>query len=197
MTDFICVIFAGGKSSRMGEDKALLPFGNFSTLTEFQLTRLKKIFKTVYVSCKDKAKFDFQADFIEDLKTDDVFAPTIGFVTVFETLACERFFAISVDTPFLDEKTIKKIIDSDTHHAQATIAKIDGKIQPICGIYHRQLQEKFITMLNTNNHKLGNLLKNSKTTFVEFEDKKPFTNLNHPHEYKEALLTPLCYNTKK
>ena len=187
MVDIPCVIFAGGKSSRMGEDKALLPFGGYNTLAEFQFNHLKKIFNTVYISCKDKTKFDFEADFIEDLKTDDVFAPTLGFVTVFKTLACERFFAISVDTPFVDEKTIQKIVDSDTPHAEATIAKLDGKIQPMCGIYHHQLHKKFINMLDTNNHKLGYLLKNSKTTFVEFEDKKPFINLNHPHEYKEAL----------
>ena len=171
----------------MGEDKALLPFGGFDTLAEFQQTRLKKIFKTIFISCKDKTKFTFKANFIEDIKTNDIFAPTTGFVSVFDSLACERFFAISVDTPFVDKKTIQKIVDSDTPHAEATIAKLDGKIQPMCGIYHHQLQEKFINMLNTNNHKLGYLLKNSKTTFVEFEDKKPFINLNHPHEYKEAL----------
>ena len=68
MLDIPCVIFAGGKSSRMGEDKALLPFAEFNTLTEFQLTRLKKIFKTVYISCKDKTLFEFDANFIEDYK---------------------------------------------------------------------------------------------------------------------------------
>ncbi len=30
--DIPLVIFAGGKSSRMGKDKALLPFGGYSTL---------------------------------------------------------------------------------------------------------------------------------------------------------------------
>lgn len=43
LLDIPCVIFAGGKSSRMGEDKALLPFGNFKTLTQYQLTRLQKV----------------------------------------------------------------------------------------------------------------------------------------------------------
>ena len=31
------------------------------------------------------------------------------------------------------------------------------------------------------------LLKSSNTTYVEFDDEKPFLNLNHPHEYEEAL----------
>jgi len=69
-----CVIFAGGKSSRMGEDKSLLPFGSFSTLTEFQLNRLQKMFKNIYISCKKSSKFDFNADFIEDISQNSVYA---------------------------------------------------------------------------------------------------------------------------
>jgi len=66
MFNIPCVIFAGGKSSRMGENKALLPFAGFETLTEYQYTRLSKIFSSVYISCKDKSIFSFDANFIED-----------------------------------------------------------------------------------------------------------------------------------
>ena len=182
-----CVIFAGGKSSRMGEDKALLPFAGFNTLTEFQLTRLKKIFKTVYISCKDKNIFDFDSSFIEDIKTDSTYAPTLGFISVFNHIPDNRFFALSVDSPFIDEQVIQKILDEDTEYSEATIAKTDFGIHPMCGIYHRSLEPGFVSMNKNNNHKLGYLLKNSKTNYVYFEDEKPFLNLNHPHEYQEAL----------
>jgi molybdopterin-guanine dinucleotide biosynthesis protein A len=187
MLEIPCVIFAGGKSSRMGEDKSLLPFGPFNTLTEFQFSRLSKIFKTVYISCKEKSKFNFQADFIEDIKTSSTYAPTAGFIAIFERLTCDSFFAISVDSPFIGKNEIEKIIHADTQHTDATIAKTASGVQPMCGIYHRSLQHKFIDMLKENNHKLGFLLKSSNTFYVEFEDEKPFLNLNHPHEYKEAL----------
>ncbi len=187
MIDTPCVIFAGGKSSRMGEDKSLLPFGGFDTLTQYQLSKLSKIFKTVYISCKDKSKFDFKADFIEDVQTDNVFAPTAGFVAIFEKLKTDRFFAISVDAPFISEKEINQISHVDILECDATIAKTAFGMQPMCGIYHRSLQNEFIHMLKNDNHKLGQLLKTHKTNFVFFEDEKPFLNLNHPHEYKEAV----------
>jgi len=187
MFDIPCVIFAGGKSSRMGEDKALLPFGEFNTLTQFQLHRLQKLFKNVYVSSKSTNKFNFEASFIEDVKTDYIYAPTAGFVAVFKKLACEKFFVISVDTPFVGENEIDLLIKADNPHVDATIAKTACGNHPMCGIYHKSLEEKFFHMLQTNNHKLGFLLKNSNTTFVEFKDEKPFLNLNHPHEYKQAL----------
>lgn len=187
MFDIPCVIFAGGKSSRMGEDKSLLPFGSFDTLTQFQLSRLNKLFKNIYISCKDKNKFDFEASFIEDIKTDFTYAPTAGFISIFESLECENFFALSVDSPFVSENEIQQLIKSDKPGNDATIARTEGSVQPMCGIYHISLKHKFKMMLKEDNHKLSFLLHSSNTVFVDFENKEPFLNLNHPHEYQEAL----------
>ena len=187
MYNIPCVIFAGGKSSRMGEDKALLPFGGFDTLTQFQLNKLQKLFKTIYISCKTKDKFDFQANYIEDIKTENIFAPTTGFISVFEKLQCENFFAISVDTPFIDANVINKLIEADAADADATVAKTDNGIQAMCGIYHKSSLPFFMEMFKNDKHRLGYLLKNSNTIYVNFSDETPFLNLNNPRQYKEAL----------
>lgn len=187
MFDIPCVIFAGGKSSRMGEDKALLPFSTFDTLTEFQHSRLSKIFNNVYISIKDKSKFNFEATFIEDVKVNNIFAPTAGFVSVFQELKDEKIFVLSVDAPFISEQEIKKLLDSDSKAFDATVAQTPFGIQAMCGIYHRSLEREFIQMLSSDNHKLAYLLKNSNTNFVTFNDEKVFLNLNYPHEYKKAL----------
>jgi len=187
MIDIPCVIFAGGKSSRMGEDKSLLPFGEFETLTQYQLDKLQKIFKDVYISCKDKNKFNFEANFIEDIEFENLFAPTVGFVSIFKYLDAKSFFVISVDSPFVGEKEIAKLISIDSDGVDATIAKTEFGMQPLCGIYHRSLEKTFLEMLKTDNHKMGYLLKSSKTNFVEFLDEDVFLNLNNPSEYQKAL----------
>ena len=187
MFDIPCIIFAGGKSSRMGEDKALLPFGSFPTLTQYQLHRLQKLFKKVYISCKNKNKFDFEANFIEDVQSENIFAPTTGFLSIFNHLTDQRFFVISVDTPFVTEKEIEVLINKDKLISDATVAKTAYGIQPMCGIYHSSLESKFLEMFKTNNHKLNFLLKSSNTTYTYFQDEQPFLNLNKPDEYKEAL----------
>jgi len=186
MIDIPCIIFAGGKSSRMGKDKALLPFDGHNTLTQYQLSKLSKIFNSVYISCKEKSKFDFQANFIEDTDS-SVYAPTAGFSAVFEELKCESFFALSVDAPFVGEQEIQRLIDADKDRYDATIAQTAYGIQPMCGIYHRSLEREFTKMHQENNHKLGFLLKNAKTHFIHFEDEKKFLNLNNPEEYRQAL----------
>ena len=182
-----CVIFAGGKSSRMGEDKALLPFGGFSTLAEYQYRRLSRIFEDVYISCKDQNNFPFSAKFIEDDKNSEIFAPTAGFLAAFKALHVEAFFALSVDAPFVDENIITQLIDADKVNFDATIAQTQEGLQPLCGIYHKSLEKEFLLMQQNNSHKLGFLLKNSSTNTLFFQDNFPFLNMNHPEDYKKAL----------
>jgi len=182
-----CIIFAGGKSSRMGEDKSLLPFAGYNSLTHYQYQRLKKLFKNVYISCKSKEKFDFEADFIEDISTENIFAPTVGFVSAFRALSEDSFFVLSVDTPFVTQKEISRLLNADTQELDATIAKSEFGSHPLCGIYHRSLQKEFEKMIKEENHKLGFLLKSSKTNYILFSEEKPFTNLNYFDEYQKAL----------
>jgi molybdenum cofactor guanylyltransferase len=181
-----CILFAGGKSSRMGEDKSLLPFGGFPTLSEFQYNRLKKLFEKVYISTKTADKFDFDADFILDPPNVD-YAPTAGFVSTFRELLEERIMVLSVDTPFVDESVFQILLDFDTPQTDAVIAKTAEGSHPMCGIYHRSLLGEFERMLHEGDHRLGKLLASSATRFVDFSDEAPFSNLNHPDEYQEAL----------
>ncbi|MDD5159910.1 MAG: molybdenum cofactor guanylyltransferase MobA [Sulfuricurvum sp.] len=180
-----CIIFAGGKSSRMGEDKSLLPFGGFSSLSEFQYERLMPLFQSVHISTKSADKFDFNANFILDPAEVD-YAPTAGFVSALRMLDEDRIMVLSVDTPFIDERVFQTLIDADSGELDAVIAKTQTGSHPLCGIYHRSLLKEFERMLAEGDHRLGKLLSNAKTLYVEFSDEEPFANLNHPHEYKDA-----------
>ncbi len=179
-----CVIFAGGKSSRMGEDKALLPFGGYDTLCEYQYRRLQKFFSNVYISTKNPDKFSFNAKFIVD--SSDVFAPTAGFTAIYEKLDAECFFVLGVDMPFVDESIIASVVEADTKRSDATLALSHNGIESLCGIYHRSLQPYFESMLAKGDHKLRKLLERVRTTLVPFEQEEAFFNLNRPHEYQKA-----------
>lgn len=181
-----CVLFAGGKSSRMGEDKSLLPFGGYPTLAQFQYERLTRIFSRVYISAKNRDKFDFDAPFLLDPAGAE-YAPTAGFATLFNALDDERVMVLSVDTPFVDESVFSALLNADSAELDAVIARTDSGSHPLCGLYHRSLAKEFERMLSDGDHRLGKLLSNAETRFVYFGDDQLFANLNHPHEYQEAL----------
>ena len=180
------VIFAGGKSSRMGEDKALLPFAHYPTLTEFQYDKLSTLFDKVYISAKEN-KFDFDCIVIQDNYTED--SPLIGLISVFETLKAEEVFILSVDAPFVNKETIEKLLKHNESKFDVVVAESPSGVQPLCGLYKRSILPLAYTQLEKENHRLGDLLRLANTLFVEFDEDDPFTNLNHPKEYQQALKT--------
>jgi len=178
------VIIAGGKSSRMGKDKALLPFGAYPTLSEFQYHKLSNLFQKVYISAKEH-KFDFDCRVIEDIYKEN--SPLVGIISVFETLDAEEVFILSVDAPFVDKETIEKILDHNESTLDAIVAQSPSGIQPLCGLYKRSILSLAYTQFKKENHRLSDLLDLANTLYVQFSEDKPFINLNRPEEYQEAL----------
>jgi len=179
-----CVILAGGKSSRMGRDKSLLPFGGYPTLCQYQYERMKTLFEHVYISVKDPDKYGFAADFI--VETEEAYAPTYGLKRIFEAISEEAFFVMAVDMPFLSAGVINTLIDRYDPSVDAVIAREHGTIHSLCGIYHRTMQPRIDEAVREDKHKLQRLLAEATTRFVDIDDADAFVNLNYPHEYEEA-----------
>jgi len=178
------VIFAGGKSSRMGQDKALLPFGGYPTLSEFQYDKLTRYFARVYLSARSD-KFTFTAPILYDRYPDS--SPLVGIISLFEHLpTIDEVFVLSVDAPFVGQEVIDAIMAVEGAY-DAIIAKSPHGIQPLCGRYRRTLLPHAKAQLHANQHKLTTLLTQSHTHFVPYESQEYFTNLNYPEEYTEAL----------
>lgn len=179
------VIFAGGKSSRMGRDKALLPFGGYSTLSEYQYHRVSKLFDKVYISAKSN-KFDFEVEVIEDCYEES--SPLVGIVSIFESLDIEEVFVLSVDAPFVDGETIDRLYREARLSRDVIVASSPHGIEPLCAIYRRQVLSKARECIEHNNHKLQALLRSVDTQIVEFDREDVFMNLNYLEDYDRASL---------
>ena len=176
-----CVIFAGGKSSRMGQDKALLPFRG-KPLVRYQYERLLPLFRDVAISTKSD-KFDFQAPLILD--SSDVFAPTPAFIDIFERF--DRFFALAVDTPFVDEEVIARLYDAAEAHPtkDAVVAKTDFP-HPLVAIYRKSILPHLKKALEEGNYKLNAIIRQADTLYVEFGEEEKFFNINYPEDFTRA-----------
>ncbi len=176
------MILAGGKSSRMKQDKALLPFGGESSLAKYQCKRFKAIFRECFLSAKED-KFDFEAKVILDKS--EIFSPLQALKSILEELK-EAVFVVGVDMPYLSKETIYKILESFDNSYDIVVAKHKNSLEPLCGVYNYKSLDIINHCLNQDIHKLNYLLKLSKTLAVEIKDSLDFTNLNYPKDYKEA-----------
>jgi len=177
------VIFAGGKSTRMGSDKALLPFGKHNSLAQYQYERLEALFEKTYLSAKEN-KFDFDPCLIID--KEKTFSPLVSLVTIFETLRVDKIFVLSVDAPFVDESVMAALIEAGGHFDIVAAQSKQGT-QPLCAVYHKSIFPLAKKHLKDENHKLNNLLEKSNTHLVYFEDESLFMNLNEISQYNKAL----------
>jgi molybdopterin-guanine dinucleotide biosynthesis protein A len=182
-----CVIFAGGKSRRMGEDKALLPFGGFNTLTEFQLHKLSPHFKEVYISCKTRSKFNFDANFIEDNPHYHDSSPLIALLSIFEQLPDEQIAILSVDTPYFGAQHFQKLLQEDNKQASIIVSKSSSGSEPLCAIYKKKSLSTIRRLLSEKKYKMRALFENVSTQYVNFEEDEIFTNLNFQEDYQKAL----------
>ncbi len=178
--DFPAVILAGGKSQRMGEDKALLPFGGEKSMALYQYHKLTKLFSQVYLSSKS-AKFGFDAPIVYDLYPQS--SPLVALLSIFGTLMCKKVFILSVDTPLVNESQIVHIIDAYGKNDVAVIAQTSDGIHPLCGLYTFEAMPKATQLYTQNNHKLKTLLDNIQTRKVYFDESEYFVNLNYMSEY--------------
>lgn len=185
MTDMPCVILCGGKSSRMGEDKSLLPFGTSNTLAQFQYERLKKFFKKIYISSKIN-KFDFleQQNLILD-KNQEIYSPILALETIFEKFINKKVFIITVDTPLVSIASIETII-SESSNVDICIAQTQ-KIHSLCGVFSSNINTTIKSMINQDIHKIFYLVKNSKSKIIEFSDDNEFVNINNKNEYYKTI----------
>jgi len=184
MHDIPAVIFAGGKSSRMGQDKALLPFGGEESLAAFQHKKLSSLFKEVYLSSKEE-KFAFDAPVIYDKYAQS--SPLVALVSIFETLDSDEVFILGVDIPFVDKEVIEALYQKRDASMDAVVAQSPQGLQPLCGFYRRTVLSKARENLRQDIHKLQHLLKEARTLPVMIQDEKAFINLNTPQEYQSAL----------
>tara|TARA_B100001063_G_scaffold10401_1_gene8127 strand:- start:24 stop:602 length:579 start_codon:yes stop_codon:yes gene_type:complete len=179
-----CVILCGGKSSRMGEDKSLLPFDDKSTLTQYQFDRLKPYFKDIYISSKID-KFDFLDKNRLLLDESEVYSPIAAIDSILNKLDEEKVFIITVDTPLVSIDSISKLISSSDNY-DITVAKTI-RTHNLCGVFSKSIKNTTEKMLNDDFHKVGFLLQNNKTNIIQLPNDDEFINLNHKEDYFKSL----------
>ena len=182
------VIFAGGRSSRMGQDKALLPFGDYSTLAEYQYRRLLPLFDRVSLSAKTD-KFPFDAPRIYDRDT-DIHSPMVALASVLEQARYDGVFVLSVDMPFVDAPLIDRLYAARHEYPDARIVLSSSPrgAEPLCAFYHRDLLPQITARLARGEHRMQGLLQTTDVLRVPCDRDRVFTNLNTPEEYRASRI---------
>jgi molybdenum cofactor guanylyltransferase len=148
-------VLAGGRSSRLGRDKALLPWppessedGCRQTLLQHAVARLEMVCTTVSV-CANRNDLPFAGAVVPDVLPGS--GPLGGIVAALESSMTDWNLMLAVDLPLLPVEVLRALVARAAaqfgaissvpaaHRVRCILPQLDGLPQPLCGLYHRAL----------------------------------------------------------
>ncbi|WRB72006.1 molybdenum cofactor guanylyltransferase MobA [Helicobacter pylori] len=187
INDIPCVLLAGGKSSRfitnnIQINKALMPFESYSSLLEYQYTHLLKLFKKVIISAKKS--YELNAPYLLERES-DLFSPLFGIYNAFLTLQTPYIFFIPIDTPLVSFESIKALCG--IKNFSVIYAKSPTKEHYLISLWHQNIFNALSYALKTQNYRLSDLVKNTSSIAMHFNQEEEFLNLNTLKDYELAI----------
>ena len=175
-------ILAGGKSSRMGSNKAFLSLGG-KMLIEHALRRLKPLDCDVFI-VGPKADFNPFGRVLEDKFVDA--GPLAGIHRALERSESSFIVITAIDTPLVTTEFLQSlVVVAKTDPAEAVIAHTASGYQPLCGVYRKEFLPAVESALNAGERKVDRVIFARPHRIVEADDSM-FLNVNTPAEFAEA-----------
>ena len=181
------VILCGGKSTRMGQDKAGLLIGKKTFLQ--QIEENLKDADEILLSVKDRRDYpEIGARHIEDREADK--GPLMGLCSALEECSYDKVWVMSCDMPLVNWDTVQKLEHYLTDGIDAVIP-VDrtGKKYVLCAWYRKSTLEILKEQLESGDLKVKHLLGRLRVCYVAVEGlsdgRHKFQNINTREEYQK------------
>ena len=180
------VILAGGKSSRMGRDKAWLSF-----FGQPMLTRVAEVVRNVCgelcVSGRDPSEFGIAAPWHPDATPG--LGPAGGVLTVLDATS-RSCLVVSCDLPFLDEPTLERLVAAWRARPAAALMTTyriveTGYVESLVAIYDPAGRERLRQNLVQGQRRLSAIFPEDVRCHIHYSRDapgaaRPFFNVNSP-----------------
>lgn len=169
-------VLAGGKSSRMGRDKALLEFEG-EPLIARALRTLRLITPEVAIAGGDAGLARY-APVVEDLYPGQ--GPLGGIVSALGQSERAWSLFLAVDMPFVDEGTLRGVLSGIGPEVQGVLAEYAGVTQPLCAVYARAALPVLRRELEAGNRRVRAAIEATGHASTWLAPTDVFANLNTP-----------------
>ncbi len=178
------LILAGGKSSRMGQDKSLIQYHGV-VQREYLFNLLKKFCSSVFTSCKVLGEIPDSLNPIADKFNFN--SPLNGILTAFSHNTDSAWITVPVDMPLIDEKIIAYLIKKrDSRKIATCFFDSEGKNpEPLLTLWEKQAYPPLLEFYKAGNMSPREFLKQENTNMIEIPDQKALLNINSLEELEK------------
>lgn len=190
MAHLTVFVLAGGKSSRMGADKALLELAG-QTLLQHTLELARAVSEDVRIVGAHE-KFGEFAPVVEDKYSNR--GPLGGIHAALASTSSEFNLVVAVDLPFLEKRFLQHLVtEALASDAVVTLARAAGGLQPLCAVYRRDFAVLAEQALAAGRNKIDTLFAKTSVRIMEEDELARFAfspamfdNLNTQEEWERA-----------
>lgn len=182
------LVLAGGRSKRMGRDKAALDYSGRSQL-EQAVELLQRLAASVHVSVRADQKDDpLRRKFAQIVDLGDIEGPAAGIRAAQLHDPAAAWLVVACDLPYLDEATLRRLIAhrNPANTATAFRGSHDGLPEPLCSIYEPAAGPLLAQFIASGRNCPRRFLVNSDTLLLDQTDPKALDNVNTPDELAAA-----------
>ena len=185
------LVLAGGRSRRMGSDKAAL-VADGETQLDRAVRLLERHLDTVFVSARaDQAGDAVRGRYRQIIDRYDDLGPVAGILSAMKAHPGSSWLVLACDLPRIDDATIACLVDqaSADHVATAFVSVVDGLPEPLCAVY-RPAAEALIEEFVAEGIKCPRkMLINSHTCLLEQPSPGALHNINTPDDLAGTGIT--------
>ncbi len=183
------IILAGGKSSRMGQNKAMMKIAD-KHLIEYVYDIINKFTNQIIISSNNDEYSFLSCKTVPDLYQN--IGPVAGIFSCLKKAKYEKNIVMSCDTPFVSEKIIKEIIQKSSNY-DVTIVRNGDFIEPLIGVYNKSIINIFEKAILEKNYSIRRVIKQSNINIIDLQEdnlvdfQKSFFNINNQKEFLKAI----------
>ena len=189
------IVLCGGKSTRMGSSKALLPFGSETMLQRVVRLLTEVVSPIVVVAAADQQLPALPADVIVTRDEREARGPLEGIRAGLKALPpdVERAYVTSCDVPLLVPNFVRQILELG-HGYDVAVMEIDGFTHPLSAVYRRATLPFVEDLLAHDRLRPVFLFEAVQTRRVRPEEMtadpqlRTLRNLNTREDYERALV---------
>ena len=184
------VILVGGKSSRMGTNKAFLELRG-KTFIELQIELLREMFDEIFISANTSSEYEYlNLPIFKDVYPGK--GPLGGIYTSLINSSSLHTFMLACDMPFVEPELIKHLKDL-TKEYDVVIPKSEKGLEPLHAFYSKKCIDQIKKSLDENNLRIISFFPHVNVKVVELGSlassarfKDSIKNLNTMDDYKDV-----------
>ena len=184
------LVLAGGRSRRMGQDKALLHRDGQSQL-QFAMALLEDVTDKSFVSTrKDQTDDAERRQFPQIVDRYEDMGPMAGILSALETHPEVDWLVLACDLPNLDSETLAHLIQQRDPDKAFTAyrSSYDGLPEPLCAIYRCGSEEAVRSFVAEGIVCPRKMLIRSDTQLLDQANPQALDNINTPEDLAASVL---------